>query len=357
MALLPIYRDEQLQDGCYIHALPTCLEKCKSEKCIAHYKKVVEKNTGFYTCPYGLSTLVYKNSSGAACVFSSLRERTTYNKKQAALLQAKYKIYNPILDSEELVALAQDECDRQDREQSFEQKIEEVNDLLHEARKLNGQIKTECDVIWENSSAGTEYDAEGLLEFIRKIHIYSFIVYNRFQYFDTILNPMLSVGAAYNAIVFKKLDKMRKLLKGYGRKNVWISLEGQSTYGYRVYQSFETLLFIILENAIKYSPDNNPITINFEEENENILDVTIQSTGPYCRSEEIKMLGTKGFRGEEAKRLDSTGQGIGLNFAKKICEQHNIQIDFDSSYKGRNHGIVYGTFIVKLHFDRVAQPK
>ena len=57
MALLPIYSDEQLQDGSYIHALPTCLEKCKSEKCIAHYKKVVEKNTGFYTCPYGLSTL------------------------------------------------------------------------------------------------------------------------------------------------------------------------------------------------------------------------------------------------------------------------------------------------------------
>ncbi len=25
---------------------------------------------------------------------------------------------------------------------------------MHEARKLNGQIKTECDIIWENSASG-----------------------------------------------------------------------------------------------------------------------------------------------------------------------------------------------------------
>lgn len=357
MALLPIYKDEMLFDGSFIHALPFCLKNCKNDKCLAHYRNMISKTTGFYTCPYGLSTFVYNVSCDTTFIFSGLRERSTYRKKQAAIAQSDNRVFNPVLDAEELVSLAKNECEYQQEKFGLSQKMEEVNELLHEARKLNGQIKTECDIIWENSASGTEYSVDELLGIIRNIHIYSFIVYNRFQYFDTVLNPALSVGATYNAVIFKKLDKMRKLLKGYSRKNVWISLDTQSTYNYRIHQSFETLLFIILENAIKYSPDNKPITVNFEEPDKDCLTVTIQSTGPYCRTDELSKLGTKGFRGESAQQFDSTGQGIGLHFAKRICEQHNISIEFSSKYLGKDHGVTYGTFTVKLYFDRNKQPK
>ena len=58
MALLPIYKDEMLFDGSYIHALPFCLKNCKNDKCLAHYRNMISKTTGFYTCPYGLSTFL-----------------------------------------------------------------------------------------------------------------------------------------------------------------------------------------------------------------------------------------------------------------------------------------------------------
>ena len=357
MALLPEYKDDMLLDGAYIRALPFCIKNCKNGRCSAHYKNMIGKASGFYTCPHGLSTYVYNAPCGKTYIFSGLRERSTYRKKQALITQSDHKVFNPVLDVEELISLAQNEYEYQQEKVKLAQKMEEVNELLHEARKLNGQIKTECDVIWENSSAGTVYDADELLGIIRNIHIYSFIVYNRFQYFDTVLNPALSVGASYNAVIFKKIDKMRKLLKGYGRKNVWISLDTQSTYNYRIYQSFETLLFIILENAIKYSPDNKPITVNFEEPDKDFLMVTIQSVGPYCLTDEVAKLGTKGFRGENAKKLDSTGQGIGLHFASRICDQHNVSIAFESKYQGKDHGITYGLFTVTLHFDRTKQPE
>lgn len=190
--------------------------------------------------------LIFSCFSLCALVKRCLRERSTYKKKQAAITQSNQRVFNPVLDAEELSSLALNECVYQTEKDEFTKKLEEVNDLLHEARKLNGQIKTECDIIWENSASGTEYSDDDLLGVIRNIHIYSFIVYNRFQYFDTVLNPGLSAGAAYNAVVFKKLDKMRKLLRGYSRKNVWISLATQSTYNYRIYQSFETLLFMVV---------------------------------------------------------------------------------------------------------------
>ena len=157
MALLPIYKDEMLFDGSYIHALPFCLKNCKNDKCLAHYRNMISKTTGFYTCPYGLSTFVYNVSCDTTFIFSGLRERSTYRKKQAAIAQSDNRVFNPVLDAEELVSLAKNECEYQQEKFGLSQKMEEVNELLHEARKLNGQIKTECDIIWENSASGTEY--------------------------------------------------------------------------------------------------------------------------------------------------------------------------------------------------------
>lgn len=54
------------------------------------------------------------------------------------------------------------------------------------------------------------------------------------------------------------------------------------------------------------------------DEDNNVLDVTISSIGPYCDDNEILHLCDKGFRGENAKGVDNTGQGFGLNFAKKF---------------------------------------
>ena len=351
MGLLPVYKDDVLQDGAFIHALPFCLTHCNSEKCKNHYALMSKSKPGFYTCPYGLSTLVQINGGECFC-FSCLHERKSYSKKKAGITRAESKIYNPVLDAEELFSLAKRDIETITANKEYCDRISEVNDLLHETRKLNGEIKTICDIIWENAPSDDQYDTIELIEKLRNIHTYSFIVYNRFLYYDTVVNPALNSGAPYTAVVFKKFDKMRKVLRGYNRKNVWISLDSQSTFSYKIYPSFETLLFILLENGIKYSPDNKAINISFLQLSDNCLDVTIKSIGPFCHSTELPFLGTKGFRGEQAKLKDKSGQGIGLNFAKRICDLHHIDISFNSSYGYKDHGIVYGTFEICLHFDR-----
>ena len=178
------------------------------------------------------------------------------------------------------------------------------------------------------------------------------MISNRFSYFDSVLNPSLSVGSPYPAVIFKKFDKMRRLLKGYQRKNVWITIDSpiQSDFRYNIYPTFETLLFIILENAIKYSPSGKPVEVTFSED-AHILDVTIRSIGPYCDENELMHLCDKGFRSENAKIAQEVGQGFGLNFAQKICAAHKIGLTFDCTYSHKNHGIKYGTFSVCLHFD------
>lgn len=177
------------------------------------------------------------------------------------------------------------------------------------------------------------------------------MISNRFSYFDSVLNPTLTIGNPYSAVIFKKFDKIRKLLKDYMRKNVWISLNAteQINFKYDIFPTFETLLFIIFENAIKYSPNNKSVDVCFTEKDKSLV-VVISSIGPYCDENEILHLCEKGFRGENAKVFQQKGQGFGLSFAKKICDDHKIKINFSSIYSHKDHAVKYGTFNVTLSF-------
>lgn len=350
MHLLPIYDKDKLVDGSYIHAMPYCLKNCVNQECVMFYTRIHAAPTGFYQCPHGMSVYVL-NSDTSHHIFSCLRTHGTYNKHLAKVTQSPTKIYNPVLAAEEIEALAATDISLQTEKQTLSHTATEINDLLHETRKLNGQIKNICDLFWDANASDSDYNVEELLSALRSIHVCSYMVYNRFQYLDAMINPGLSLGDPSKAVIFKKFDKMRLLLRGFQRKNVWISLDTPSTFSYNVYPTFETLLFILLENGIKYSPTGKPINVNFQEIGCHQLIVTISSIGPYCSQEEIQQLGTKGFRGENAILLDSTGQGIGLNFARNICAMHNIDINFSSRYSHKDHGVKYGFFTITLNFD------
>lgn len=358
MSLLPCICGSDIVDGTFIRVLPYCKDNCASGKCKEHYNKLNASAPGFYMCPSGLSSLVCVSNSGDRVIYSGIRARGFYDKKRAKVTQSTEPKYNPVLSPEELLSLAETDIRMQEKMVSVSEKEEAVKDVLHEARKFNAQIKNICDIIWdefpENNETVSDEDINNLIKRILNIHVCSYLAYNRFAYYDISINPELSFGAPYETVVFKKFDKLRMLLKGYNRKNVWISLEDQSTYAYKVYPTFETLLFIILENAIKYSPNNKPVNIYFKE-TRNQLDVSIVSLGPYCESDELRRLTEKGFRGVNAKLFDNTGQGIGLPFAKKIADMHDIELEFESSFTATINKIKFGEFRVTLHFDKSKQ--
>ena len=352
MSFLPyIDSTNQLVDGTCFHLLPFCKTHCNSDKCKAHYIKMSEASTGSYCCPHGLTSYVYEGAD-KKIVFSGIRVKEFYDRKKSKSISAQECVYNPVIDESTCISIAKEIALSLFEKRELEEKLEAIRDLLHETRSLNGQSKNHIDVLWESNNDESSIEPNVMLETLKNVHVSSFMISNRFAYFDSILNPTLSSGEPYPANIFKKFDKMRKLLKGYLRKNVWISIDTdeQITYKYNIYPSFETLLFIILENAIKYSPPNLPVDVSLKEKDA-LLDVTISSTGPYCEENEILRLCDKGFRSENAKIMQKSGQGFGLNFAKKICETHNIQISFKSEYSHKDHGVKYGKFSVSLHFD------
>lgn len=122
--------------------------------------------------------------------------------------------------------------------------------------------------------------------------------------------------------VFKKVDKVFRCFgTAFESKSIKSSFEGASFATSLGPQVLEIVPFVIIENAIKYSPYNGYIDVNVVE-NLDSVQVDVTSLGPCIAGNEKMRIFDKGFRGGAAKRLQSTGSGIGLYAAYTLVVEH-----------------------------------
>jgi len=84
----------------------------------------------------------------------------------------------------------------------------------------------------------------------------------------------------------------------------------------------------LVENALKYSPENTPLTITAELKGGKIV-IGVVDHGPGIEDDERARLFEKFFRGRR-HRFDSKGTGMGLAIAKGIVEAHGERIWVES---------------------------
>lgn len=82
--------------------------------------------------------------------------------------------------------------------------------------------------------------------------------------------------------------------------------------------AFENVLY----NAIQYTPSGGKIWVNLKREGNNVV-IDVRDTGIGILREELPRIFTKFFRGSNAKRIMTDGNGLGLFIAKNILEGHN----------------------------------
>lgn len=97
----------------------------------------------------------------------------------------------------------------------------------------------------------------------------------------------------------------------------------------------------LIENAIKYSPDETSITINSMEK-EGFVIIKIIDQGPGIPAQDLPNLFMKFYRSANAKSSPIKGSGLGLYLAKYFTELHKGRIFVESNY---GQGTV---FIVEL---------
>ena len=81
----------------------------------------------------------------------------------------------------------------------------------------------------------------------------------------------------------------------------------------------------LLENAIKYSPENTSVKIYTQDEGESVL-VRFEDEGPGIPQDELNHIFMKFFRSRSVKTLNIKGSGLGLYLAKYFTELHHGSI-------------------------------
>lgn len=91
----------------------------------------------------------------------------------------------------------------------------------------------------------------------------------------------------------------------------------------RLSQVFEN----IIGNAIKYSPDGNPVEVRVTETDRTVR-ISVHDEGIGIPSDEMRFLFERFRRASNAKRSSIKGTGLGLYLAKTLVERHggNIQV-------------------------------
>lgn len=159
----------------------------------------------------------------------------------------------------------------------------------------------------------------------------------------------ISAGKKRAFPIYKVVDKIQKIFKVVAaERNLSIELAGNSFNAPFLLDSFSSIPFILLDNAIKYTFPHESINIEIFDIDEGGVEFSITSLSAVCDEHIFE----KRHRGRYSDRLTDRGLGMGLYVAKKICEANNAIIKHiakkGSNIKIDNIEYCINTFIVRV---------
>lgn len=225
--------------------------------------------------------------------------------------------------------------------------VKEILDsTLHEVRRFSAQLTKFAERLSRDTEGQTQLNQAAL-----SIFYTAGMISSRLAYTDIELNPRaLESQTVIRSGIYKKFDKARRILAEEARdRGVTFQLNGESRIEIDTLPVFELLPFVLLENAVKYSPRSQVVTVGFEPIGGRQT-VTITSVGPAVADAELPYLFEKGYRGAQAAGLP--GEGLGLFLAKQVCRLHDIQIRAEIGRRNlyQMGSISYSEFRIVLQF-------
>lgn len=122
-------------------------------------------------------------------------------------------------------------------------------------------------------------------------------------------------------------EAMNMVVSQAQAKNISVEDATGDTVLYGNARSLTQLLTILLDNAIKYSPEGSAVHVTSEVQGHSLI-LTVQDEGVGMDEDAVKNAFTRFYRAEESR--STAGYGLGLSIAKKITEAHHGKIAIES---------------------------
>lgn len=199
---------------------------------------------------------------------------------------------------------------------------------IHEVRSINKQIYSHSDSIRHYFDTTPNLDKKQH-ESIRSVVKLSDALRTRSDFLDVIANPELSEANQSKIPVYRNFDMVRKaLMRAAEEKCIDMSISGSSTGKILGFGHFHQIPYQLIDNAIKYSPEEQSIQIHISEDDSQIF-ARVTSVGPLIEKSEETKIFSFSYRGINAARFTEGGTGVGLYFLKHLVEnKHGGRVTF-----------------------------
>lgn len=107
-------------------------------------------------------------------------------------------------------------------------------------------------------------------------------------------------------------------------------LSGESLYALADMEQIQQVLYNLLDNAIKFSPDQSSITIETTEKGDTIF-VSVKDRGVGIEKENLPKIWERFYKIDASRGKDKKGTGLGLSIVKEIINAHNQNINVIST--------------------------
>lgn len=134
----------------------------------------------------------------------------------------------------------------------------------------------------------------------------------------------------YDYIEIAQMQEKKFIYKFYAKGDIIVTDKNK----------LKQLLLIFIDNAFKYTKENDEVSIIVSEKDNNIV-ISVQDSGIGIDSEEINLIFDRFFRSKNVRNKDIDGSGIGLSIAKMIILNLKGSINVSSKInKGTKFDII-----------------
>ena len=112
-----------------------------------------------------------------------------------------------------------------------------------------------------------------------------------------------------------------------------IKLSGQNIKSVEINadeQKIKQLILILVDNAIKYTPDGGQVTLNLDEIADDKVKFSVQDSGIGIAPEDQDKIFERFYRVDKARSREIGGNGLGLSIATEIVRLHEGKISVES---------------------------
>lgn len=195
-----------------------------------------------------------------------------------------------------------------------------IRQNIHEVRGINSALYNSAFELQE--LLGNDFSQRGVTASIAKSVVsLSELLRGRIDFMEFIANPDAQNVSRSEISVYKKFDKVQRCFRVTAHKRgIEFEISGSSTkttYGPPI---FDLVPYLLLDNAVKYSPDRCPVKIVCNDAVQSIF-CAVTSRGPRITTEELPNIFSPGIRGMNALKSKKEGSGLGLSVLQKIVSE------------------------------------